>query len=231
MADHLRFELVVDALQIALWNRRPDPEAVHHSDHGTQRTSWAFGHRLREAGLLGSMGSIGDCFDNSPADVTPRWVSSAPPTTKPSIPLGAPPRPQHDHNHPTLTVPDPGRANPVMDGGGRAYVGRARRTLPIGWLWLCGVSAAGNGSKMSRLAERCEDCPAESASVWADSCLADFGRSLKTGGGGQRLRLPEACSLREYREDFDDMRTSPLLTATTAWVPLRRFQRMENQQR
>jgi putative transposase len=68
MADHLRSELVVDALQMAIWNRRPAPGAVHHSDHGTQYTSWAFGHRLREAGLLGSMGSIGDCFDNSVAE-------------------------------------------------------------------------------------------------------------------------------------------------------------------
>jgi putative transposase len=68
MADHLRAELVVDALQMAVWNRRPAPGAIHHSDHGSQYTSWAFGHRLREAGLLGSMGSIGDCFDNSVAE-------------------------------------------------------------------------------------------------------------------------------------------------------------------
>jgi putative transposase len=68
MADHIRAELVVDALQMALWNRRPDPGAIHHSDHGSTYTSWAFGHRLREAGLLGSMGSIGDCFDNSVAE-------------------------------------------------------------------------------------------------------------------------------------------------------------------
>ena len=68
MADHLRAELVVDALQMAIWNRRPKPGTIHHSDHGAQYTSWAFGHRLREAGLLGSMGSIGDCFDNSVAE-------------------------------------------------------------------------------------------------------------------------------------------------------------------
>ena len=60
--------LVVDALQMAVWNRRPAPGAIHHSDHGSQYTSWAFGHRLREAGLLGSMGTIGDCFDNSVAE-------------------------------------------------------------------------------------------------------------------------------------------------------------------
>jgi putative transposase len=68
MADHIRSELVVDALQMAIWNRRPDPGAIHHSDHGSTYTSWAFGHRLRQAGLLGSMGSIGDCFDNSVAE-------------------------------------------------------------------------------------------------------------------------------------------------------------------
>ena len=49
---------------MALWNRKPAPGAVHHSDPGSTCTSWAFGHRLREAGLLGSMGSIGDCFDS-----------------------------------------------------------------------------------------------------------------------------------------------------------------------
>jgi putative transposase len=64
MADHIRSELVVDALQMAIWNRRPAPGAIHHSDHGSTYTSWAFGHRL----LLGSMGSIGDCFDNSVAE-------------------------------------------------------------------------------------------------------------------------------------------------------------------
>ena len=39
-----------------------------HSDHGNQYTSWAFGTRLRAAGLLGSMGSIGDAYDNSMAE-------------------------------------------------------------------------------------------------------------------------------------------------------------------
>jgi putative transposase len=68
MADHIRSELVVDALQMAIWNRRPAAGAIHHSDHGSTYTSWAFGQRLREAGLLGSMGSIGDCFDNSVAE-------------------------------------------------------------------------------------------------------------------------------------------------------------------
>ncbi len=60
IADHLRTELVTDALQMALWRRQPsDGQTVLHSDHGTQFTSWMFGRRLRAAGLLGSMGSIG----------------------------------------------------------------------------------------------------------------------------------------------------------------------------
>jgi putative transposase len=66
IADHIRAELVVDALEMATWRRRPPKgQTIAHSDHGAQYTSWAFGRRLRAAGLLGSMGSIGDCFDNS----------------------------------------------------------------------------------------------------------------------------------------------------------------------
>ena len=64
MATHLRTELVLDALNMALWQRRPR-EVVHHSDHGTQYTSIAFGKRCREAGVRPSMGSIGDCYDNA----------------------------------------------------------------------------------------------------------------------------------------------------------------------
>jgi len=69
IADHIRSELVVDALQMAIWRRQPsEHQTVAHSDHGSQYTSWAFGRRLRSAGLLGSMGSIGDCYDNSVAE-------------------------------------------------------------------------------------------------------------------------------------------------------------------
>jgi putative transposase len=69
IADHMRSELVVDALQMAIWRRRPPVgQTIAHSDHGSTYTSWAFGRRLRGAGLLGSMGSIGDCFDNSVAE-------------------------------------------------------------------------------------------------------------------------------------------------------------------
>jgi putative transposase len=69
IADHIRSELVVDAVQMAIWRRRPPKDqTIAHSDHGAQYTSWAFGRRLRAGGLLGSMGSIGDCFDNSVAE-------------------------------------------------------------------------------------------------------------------------------------------------------------------
>ena len=69
IADHMRSELVVDALQMAVWRRRPPKgQTIAHSDHGSTYTSWAFGRRLRGAGLLGSMGSVGDCFDNSVAE-------------------------------------------------------------------------------------------------------------------------------------------------------------------
>lgn len=69
IADHIRSELVVDAVQMAIWRRQPsEGQVIAHSDHGSTYTSWAFGRRLRSAGLLGSMGSIGDCFDNSVAE-------------------------------------------------------------------------------------------------------------------------------------------------------------------
>lgn len=68
MADHLRTELVLDALNMAVAHRRPTVEVVHHSDHGCQYTSLAFGRRLREARLARSMGSVGDCFDNAVAE-------------------------------------------------------------------------------------------------------------------------------------------------------------------
>lgn len=69
IADHIRAELVADALQMATWRRRPAPgETIAHSDHGSVYTSWLFGNRLRAAGILGSMGTVGDCFDNSVAE-------------------------------------------------------------------------------------------------------------------------------------------------------------------
>jgi putative transposase len=66
IADHMRTELVIDALGMATLRRKPEPEnTILHSDHGCQYTAWAFGKRLEAAGILPSMGSVGDCYDNS----------------------------------------------------------------------------------------------------------------------------------------------------------------------
>ena len=64
MAAHLRTTLVLDALDMALGQRRPD-SVIHHSDQGSQYTSIAFGTRCRQAGVRPSMGSVGDCYDNA----------------------------------------------------------------------------------------------------------------------------------------------------------------------
>ncbi len=64
MATHLRTRLVLDALGMAIQQRCP-AGVIHHSDQGSQYTSLAFGIRCREAGILPSMGSAGDAFDNA----------------------------------------------------------------------------------------------------------------------------------------------------------------------
>ena len=64
MATHLRTELVLAALNMAIGQRRP-AAVIHHSDQGSQYTSLAFGKRCDEAGVRPSMGSVGDCFDNA----------------------------------------------------------------------------------------------------------------------------------------------------------------------
>ncbi|HEX6866367.1 MAG TPA: IS3 family transposase [Caulobacteraceae bacterium] len=68
MADHLRTDLVVDALDLALQSRRPPPGLIHHTDRGCQYTSLAFGQRLQAAGRLASMGAVGTCYDNAVAE-------------------------------------------------------------------------------------------------------------------------------------------------------------------
>ena len=66
IAERQTTELVTDALGMAITRRQPGKHStILHSDHGAQYTSWAFGKRLRDAGILGSMGTIGDCYDNS----------------------------------------------------------------------------------------------------------------------------------------------------------------------
>ena len=64
MATHLRTELVLDALNMALWRRKPNA-VIHHSDQGCQYTSIDFGLRCKAAGVRPSMGSVGDAYDNA----------------------------------------------------------------------------------------------------------------------------------------------------------------------
>jgi putative transposase len=64
MATHHRTELVMDAFNMAIEQRRP-ANVVHHSDQGCQYTSIAFGKRCQELGVRLSMGSVGDCYDNA----------------------------------------------------------------------------------------------------------------------------------------------------------------------
>jgi putative transposase len=64
MANHLRAELVLDALEMAIGQRKP-ANVIHHSDQGSQYTSLAFGKRCQEAGVRPSMGSVGDAYDNA----------------------------------------------------------------------------------------------------------------------------------------------------------------------
>lgn len=64
VANHMRTERVLNALEMALSQRRPR-RVIHHSDQGSQYTSFAFGHLCRRAGIRLSMGSVGDCYDNA----------------------------------------------------------------------------------------------------------------------------------------------------------------------
>ena len=67
MATHLRTELVLEALDMALGQRRPQG-VIHHSDQGCQYTSLAFGRRCDLMGVRPSMGSVGDAYDNAMAE-------------------------------------------------------------------------------------------------------------------------------------------------------------------
>ena len=65
MTNHLRTELVVDALEMALWRRRPGAGLIHHTDRGAQYTALSFGKRLEEVGITPSMGRVGSALDNA----------------------------------------------------------------------------------------------------------------------------------------------------------------------
>ena len=64
ISTNLRTKIVLDALEMAVGQRRP-VGVIHHSDQGSQYTSLAFGQRCRAAGVRPSMGSVGDAYDNA----------------------------------------------------------------------------------------------------------------------------------------------------------------------
>jgi putative transposase len=64
MENHLRTELILATLEMAIACRKPD-DVIHHSDQGSQYTSVAFGNRCKKAGIRPSTGSVGDCYDNA----------------------------------------------------------------------------------------------------------------------------------------------------------------------
>jgi len=64
MSHSLKTQLVLDALNMAIGQRKPR-DVIHHSDQGSQYTSVAFGLRCKEAGVRPSMGSVGDAYDNA----------------------------------------------------------------------------------------------------------------------------------------------------------------------
>lgn len=68
MRNDLSASLVIDALGMAVTLRRPEPGTIHHSDRGCQYGSLSFGKTLREPGIIPSMGSKGDPYDNACAE-------------------------------------------------------------------------------------------------------------------------------------------------------------------
>jgi transposase InsO family protein len=65
LADHMRTELVEDALTVALGAREPTPERLHHSDRGSQYASKSYREHLAQHGIAVSMSRRGDCYDNA----------------------------------------------------------------------------------------------------------------------------------------------------------------------
>jgi putative transposase len=68
MSHRMTGDLVVNALEMAMKNREPEPGVVHHSDQGPQYTALSFGKHLERSGVLGSMGSVGSALDNAMAE-------------------------------------------------------------------------------------------------------------------------------------------------------------------
>jgi len=69
VADHLRSDLALDALEMAIWTRRDEDLGglVHHSDRGVQYTSIRYAERLAEQKAVRPVGSKGDSYDNAAA--------------------------------------------------------------------------------------------------------------------------------------------------------------------
>lgn len=68
MADHMRTELTLDALNMAIFQQQPAPGLMHHSDRGSQYTSHVYQQRLRDEGMIASMSRTGNCLDNAPME-------------------------------------------------------------------------------------------------------------------------------------------------------------------
>ena len=68
MDARAKTDLVLRAVNMAVWQRRPTQGLIHHSDHGSQYTAVTFTNRLEQAGILGSMGTVGDALDNAMAE-------------------------------------------------------------------------------------------------------------------------------------------------------------------
>jgi putative transposase len=71
LATHIKTELPLDALEMAIWRRNAKLDGlIHHSDRGSQYTSIRYSERLDDAGIAPSVGSVGDSYDNAMAETT-----------------------------------------------------------------------------------------------------------------------------------------------------------------
>jgi len=68
MAEHMRAELVLDALAMATGSRAPSAGLLHHSDRGVQYCCGAYRAELQAWGMVASMSRVGDCYDNAPKE-------------------------------------------------------------------------------------------------------------------------------------------------------------------
>ena len=89
-AEHMRAELVVEALEMAIWRRQPARGLVHHSDKGGQYVSLLFGQRCRQAGINVSMGARGYRRCGPPYGRASATTAAPPPQTRVAIRTGQP---------------------------------------------------------------------------------------------------------------------------------------------